>query len=159
MSVRRLKRVVVCYQWARSEGEDMLPSVYAARHYPGRWDRGNQSVLYAYERLATAVVEALLGGSGIMPPGRSFVTLTVPIGVRYERVERDTVAGWDADPPGTSAAYGNTWLRSRRSLLLLAPSAVLQNEYVALFNPYQGSFGRVVVSAPTPLADVVPALT
>lgn len=136
----------------------MLPNVHAARRYPGRWDQGRRSVLYAYERLATAVVEALLGGCGIIPPGRSFVTLPVPIGVRYERVERDAIAGWDSDPPGTSAAYGDTWLRSERSLLLLAPSAVLQNEYVALFNPCQGSFKRVVVSAPIPLADVVPAL-
>ncbi len=111
-----------------------------AARYPGRWNRATEAVIYCAPTRAIAVLEAAAHvDDGGFPLNRFLVEIEVPIAVWSER-EEIPVAGlpatWDAIPAGhASVDFGSSWLRSRRSPILLVPSVIVPEEWCALINP------------------------
>jgi RES domain-containing protein len=120
----------------------------AAARYPGRWNRAGDAVLYCAPTRAIAVLESAAHvDDGGFPLNRFLVEIDVPDGVWSER-EENPVTGlpptWDAIPAGhASADFGSSWLRSRRSPILLVPSAIVPEEWCALINPQHPLAGRL----------------
>lgn len=62
-------------------------------------------------------------------------------------------AGFDVLPsPDRSRAFGDLWLRERRSLALRVPSAVVRPEWNLLLNPAHPDMARVRVLRAEPFA-------
>ncbi len=123
----------------RRHGADDLSGAGAAR-YPGRWNDAGQPVVYTATSMALAVLETVAHlDDGGLPLNRYLVEVRVPAAAwaaREELAAAELPPTWAAIPAGrASVRLGSAWLASRRSALLLLPSAVLPEERVALLNP------------------------
>ena len=131
----------------RDYAAEDLSGAGAAR-YPGRWNRATEAVVYSSPTRAIAVLEAAAHvDDGGFPLNRFLVEIDVPGPVWSER-EEIAAAGlpptWDAIPAGhASVDFGSTWLRSRRSPLLLVPSVIVPEEWCALINPQHPLAARI----------------
>ena len=125
----------------------------AAARYPGRWNRASESVVYCAPTRAIAILESAAHvDDGGFPLNRFLVEIEVPIAVWSEREEipaSGLPATWDAIPAGhASVDFGSTWLRSRRSPILLVPSVIVPStiedgEWCALINPEHPLAARI----------------
>ena len=123
----------------RDSAAEDLSGAGAAR-YPGRWNRAGEAVIYSAPTRAIAVLESAAHvDDGGFPLNRFLVEIEVPVAVWSEREEipvSGLPATWDAIPAGhASMDFGSTWLRSRRSAILLVPSVIVPEEWCALINP------------------------
>lgn len=106
----------------------------------GRWNSAGNALVYAASSRALACLETVvhLGGGGL-PLNRYLVQLDVPDDVWKARTVLDLSAapvGWDALPEGmVSLSYGDSWLASHATAILLVPSIVVPEEQNILINP------------------------
>jgi RES domain-containing protein len=107
-------------------------------------------MIYASEHFSTALLEKLVHGSGRLPPNQHYVEITIPPGVTYEMFDAAAHPGWDMATGAVSKALGETWQRSRRTLLLIVPSVVARPERNILINPEHPEFGRTTTSLHQP---------
>jgi RES domain-containing protein len=106
----------------------------------GRWNSAGNALVYAASSRALACLETVvhLGGGGL-PLNRYLVQIDVPDAVWKARTVLDLSAapvGWDALPEGmVSLSYGDSWLLSQSTAILLVPSIVVPEEQNILINP------------------------
>jgi len=124
----------------RAYKADDLGGMGAAKS-PGRWNAANEPVVYCAPTLAMAVLETVahVDGAGL-PLDRFVVQVIVPDGLWARREEaldtKKLPAAWAAIPAGrASVDFGTQWLKSLRSPILLVPSAIVEEEAIALVNP------------------------
>jgi len=118
------------------------------RLYGGRWSPKGVSVIYTSESRALAALELYVHLSrAVMLPGLSVVSIEIPDNVsRKEIAVVDLPKGWRAYPAPTElAAVGADWIRSRESLLLRVPSAVMPPEHNLLINPVHPEMKEVQI--------------
>jgi len=126
-----------------------------AAAYPGRWNDDKEPVVYCAPTIAMAVLEtaAHVDDSGL-PLNRFLVAIEVPATVWARREEIDTEAlppTWGAIPAGrASVNIGSAWLASRRSPILMVPSAIVPEEWVALINPRHPGASTISAGAVRP---------
>jgi len=115
----------------------------------GRWNSVGVRVVYASETLALAVLEMLANARRRVPPGKVFITLDIPDGVRVERLGgRDLPPRWaDSPAPRRLQEIGDAWARARRSVALVVPSAIVPVEHNVLLNPAHPDFKRIKAGA------------
>ncbi len=148
---QRLDRVLTCIRIGDPEGDYPIFDATGSKLAPGRWNTASSRMLYASEHYSTAMLEKLVHGSGQMPPGQHFITITIPNGVSYEVVTRDSLPGWDDISCHASRAHGEAWQQEKRSLLLLVPSVVARAERNFLLNPDHPEFHQVTASMHEPV--------
>ena len=151
MAAQRLDRVLTCTRIGDPDGAYPIFDATGSKLAPGRWNTTSSPVLYTSEHYSTAMLEKLVRGSGHMPPGQHFITVTIPNGVSYEVVTADSLPGWDDISGVASRAYGENWQQARRSLLLVVPSVVARSERNFLLNPDHAEFGRLTASMHEPV--------
>ena len=106
----------------------------------GRWNRPGLPVLYCADTPSLACLETLvhLGTSGL-PLNRYLVAIDVPDPVWRVREIQSQVTlpmGWEACPAGkVSLDFGDTWLKSNRTALIIVPSVIVPEDGVVLINP------------------------
>ncbi len=111
-----------------------------ARIVGGRWNRTGQAVVYAASSRSLACLETTVHLSADdLPFNRYLVRIQVP-GELIERARvllaQDAPVGWDALPfAKVSIDYGEAWLDSGDSALLLVPSVIVPEEMNVLINP------------------------
>lgn len=104
--------------------------------YPGRWHSAGARVVYAAEHASLAVLETLIHAGGRKIPPRSLTRIEIPYDLPIEN------AAW-LDMPD-SGAFGDLWLREKRSAVLRVPSiAVNKMESNFIFNPAHPDFSRI----------------
>lgn len=114
-----------------------------ARLWGGRWNSPGTAVVYAASSLALALLEtwvhlpAPMRRPGALPP-RAAVRIAVPEDEPVEVVE-----GADLGDGAALRALGDDWARSRRSLALSVPSAVVPLERNVILNPSHPAMARV----------------
>jgi RES domain-containing protein len=120
-----------------------------ARLRGGRWNRPGTPAIYAATSYASAALEVLMHANiGRLPAGFCYVTADVPDDAPIARCEAHDLPGWDAQPPAASGAFGDTWLREGRALVLLVPSVVTNGlDWNAVVNPLHPDFARIAVGA------------
>ena len=74
-----------------------------------------------------------------------------PIGVWNRRktvTPADLLATWVAGPPGAATiGYGDAWLATNRSALLVVPSVIIHEESTILINPSRPDAKKITAAA------------
>jgi RES domain-containing protein len=128
------------------EADDL--SGTGAKATGGRWNEPGVAMLYASESRALACLETLVHlNTGGLPLNRYLVEIEVPedawAAAQVESASSLKV-GWDASPAGrVSIELGSGWARSKSSLLLRVPSAIVPEETNILVNPEHPDRGRL----------------
>ena len=135
MTAQTLDRTLEAWRIGDPDGRYPIYDATGSTIAPGRWNDRAMPVIYAAEHYATALLEKLVHGSGRLPPNQHAVRITIPTGVSYEVVTKDTLPGWAAEPAHKSAVYGVAWVRKRRSAVLIVPSVVAREERNVVINP------------------------
>lgn len=125
-------------------------SGYGAYLYGGRWNSPGRAVLYTASQRALAVLELLVHlPAKDLPDDMYLLTLEVPDHVSQELLlPADLPADWQRlSAPQPTAAIGQRWLESGRSLVLRVPSVLLPQEHNLLLNPAHPEFSQVKLAA------------
>lgn len=113
----------------------------------GRWNRVDTPLVYASETIALACLETVvhLNSSGL-PLNRYLVPIDIPAALwrAAEFFQLASHIGWDAQPPGmVSLEFGTAWAASKRTALLVVPSAIVAEESNILINPLHPDAGQI----------------
>ena len=102
----------------------------------GRWNPPGTRVVYTSTSFSLALLEALVHASGSLPAELVTVRIEAPEDLAVEAVDPQALPrAWRATPPPADlAARGGAWAASRRTPLLLVPSAVAPTERNVVVN-------------------------
>lgn len=91
-----------------------------------RWNPPGIAAIYTGTSFAVCLVEVLVHANRGQPPsGARFVEAVVPDRVSREVFDPAALPGWDdPDDVGRAQAFGLSWIKERRSALLIVPSVV-----------------------------------
>jgi len=148
---QKLDRVVACYRIGDPDGGFPIFDPEGSRLQPGRWNAPETAVIYASLNYATAMLEKLVHGSGRLPPNQHYIEITLPTGLSYETVTKDTLPGWQDADQRTSRSFGAKWMKEGRSAVLFVPSFVARIETNVLINPRHAEFGAIAKSLHVPV--------
>jgi len=120
------------------ESDDM--SGEGAKIEGGRWNSINNALVYSSTSRALACIETIVHlNAPALRLNRFLVQIEIPAVVWDARTVLDmhtAPVGWDALPAGrASIKYGDSWIRSRSSAVLLVPSVTVPEEQNILINP------------------------
>lgn len=117
----------------------------------GRWNRKGVPVVYTASSIALAALETIVHtDTGAWPLNRYVLEIGIPDAV-WEAAEVPEASGalpavWDSQPaPRETLDYGDEWIASRRSALLIVPSVVVPLETNILINPLHSDAVKVRV--------------
>ena len=121
-----------------------------AQLYGGRWNSPGRAVIYAAQSYAGALLEILVHAAiGRVPETLAWIGITIPETVAVEELTPPGLSKWDAEDQRASRAFGDAWLVSGRSAVMLVPSLVTQGiERNVLINPAHADFAAITASRP-----------
>lgn len=134
MTGKILDRILTCYRIGDPKGKHPIYSSIGSKMFPGRWNDSANPVIYASEHYSTAMLEKLVHGNGMMPPNQHFMEITIPPGISYEMVTKDSLPGWADDDGAAARAHGTRWRNESRSAILIVPSFVARMERNVVIN-------------------------
>lgn len=114
-----------------------LSGVGAEKH-GGRWNHKGDRMVYMSSSLSLATLEMFVHVQPDSLPSELYsVAVTIPEAASTEEWKiSDLPKNWRNYPaPRRLQELGSTWLRERRSLLLIVPSAVNPTEHNLMLNP------------------------
>lgn len=121
------------------------------RIYGGRWNPVGVPVVYASLSLSLAVLEVFVHMTTRAEPD-DYVSIEVDLGIdesQAERVDlRKLPRNWRMLENPTLQAMGAEWAQSKRSLVLLVPSVIIEGEWNAVVNPLHPSAKKIALSKP-----------
>jgi RES domain-containing protein len=90
-----------------------------------RWNSGGRRVIYAADSFAAAILEILVHTStGRIPSSHKWIEITIPDAVSVELLDSSALSGWNEEDSDSARVFGDAWLDSKRSLVLVVPSIV-----------------------------------
>lgn len=143
MTSQRLDRVIRCYRIGDPAGEYPIFDAEGSKIAPGRWNTADTPLMYASEHYSTAMLEKLVHGNGRLPPNQHFIEITLPNGLSYEVVTKDSLPRWHEPNFISSRDFGEQWARDSRSAVLFVPSVVARMEQNILINPAHHEFNKI----------------
>lgn len=107
----------------------------------GRWNREGEQMIYTANSIALACLENLVHRSGAsLLADFTVLTLFVPPGTGCHTIrENKLVDGWE-NKAGITRTLGSQWLKKNETLLCKVPSAIIQQEFNYLVNPFHPDF-------------------
>lgn len=151
MTAQVLDRTLTCWRIGDAEGKFPIFDATGSTLYPGRWNRHATPAIYAAANHATALLEKLVHGTGMLPPNQHSVKITIPRGLTYEMLSEPALAGWDQNPADISQKFGAEWIIQKRSLLLIVPSIVSRPDQNIIINPAHPEFSKIEHSLHQPV--------
>lgn len=109
-----------------------------ARIYGGRWNDIGYPVVYSSTSRSLAALEFLVHvPMALAPTDLCIAELTITENIKKKLITSDELpANWRGYPaPEQLATIGTNWIKSKSSLLLDIPSAVMDKEINTLINP------------------------
>jgi len=109
-----------------------------AKKYGGRWNHKGDRMVYTSSSLSLASLELFVHlEPALVPRGLCSTVATIPDTASMEELTvADLPRNWRKYPaPATLQEIGSQWLRQKRSLVLIVPSAVNPDEKNYLLNP------------------------
>ena len=134
MEPRVLPEAIRAFRIGDADGRFPIWSTEGAMQVAGRWHDLGEEVIYASEHYSTALLEKLAYCNGVLPANQHFVEITIPAGVSYEIVTKDSVPDWFDSNRASARAFGTTWCRELRSCVLFVPSVVARMERNIVIN-------------------------
>ena len=138
------------HAWRIADGRFDPFSPLGASLVGGRWNSPGQGLIYASLSYAGAMLECLAhAGIGRVPRTHVAVQISLAATVGVERHDDSSLpAGWDRADLREARAFGDAWLRERRSAVLVVPSVVARREDNVLVNPRHPDIGGIVAGSP-----------
>ncbi len=139
--------------WRIADGRFDPFSPIGASLVGGRWNSPGHGVIYANRSYAGAMLECLAhAGIGRVPRTHVTIEMSVAGGVTTERHDESSLpVGWDHADLRVARAFGDIWIRERRTAVLVVPSVVARREGNVLLNPQHPDFRMIVASSPEPV--------
>ena len=139
--------------WRIADGRFDAFSPIGASLVGGRWNSPGHGVIYASRSYAGAMLECLAhAGIGRVPRTHVAIEISVAAAVTTERHDESSLpVGWDHADLGVARAFGDAWIRERRTAVLVVPSVVARREGNVLLNPQHPEFRMIVASSPEPV--------
>lgn len=139
--------------WRIADGRFDPFSPIGAALVGGRWNSPGHGVIYASRSYAGAMLECLAhAGIGRVPRTHVAIEISVAGVVATERHdERSLPVGWDQADFRVARAFGDAWIRERRTAVLVVPSVVARREGNVLLNPQHPEFRMIVANSPVPV--------
>jgi RES domain-containing protein len=139
--------------WRIADGRFDPFSPIGASLVGGRWNSPGLGVIYASRTYAGAMLECLAhAGIGRMPRTQVAIEITVAGAVAVERHDQNSLpAGWDHADLRVARAFGDAWIRERRTAVLVIPSVVARRERNVLLNPQHPDFRKISAGSPEPV--------
>ena len=109
-----------------------------ARIYGGRWNHPGYPIVYSSGSRSLAALEFLVHvPMALAPDNLSIAEITITEKIKRESITPEGLpANWRGYPaPEQLANIGTKWIKSKSSLLLDIPSAVVDKEVNTLINP------------------------
>lgn len=122
-----------------------------SRRAAGRWNLRGDSLIYASPTLSLAALEAFVNlNAAKVPTDLVAIPGSIPDEVPRERWEVSSLPrNWrDRSLPLSLQQLGSAWIRSRRTAVLLVPSAIIPEEFNTLLNPAHPEFHELQVGRP-----------
>jgi RES domain-containing protein len=118
-----------------------------ARLFGGRWNSNGTPVVYAAGSLSLALLEWRVHLGQWPPP--EVVVIPIEFDHRLVWVPARLPAGWKQYPaPRATAAFGDAWVKSRRSVVMRLPSVIVPSEWNYVINPNHPDFSKLVIGRP-----------
>ena len=134
MTARVLREAIRAYRIGDPNGRFAVWSAEGARQVAARWHDAGGEVIYASEHYSTALLERLVYCNGVLPPNQHVVEVSIPEGVSYEVVTKDSLPDWSGPNCASARAFGSRWYRELRSAILFVPSVVARMERNVIIN-------------------------
>jgi RES domain-containing protein len=91
-------------------------------------------------------------GIGRVPRTHVAIEITIANAVTVERCDESTLpVGWDHADLRVSRAFGDAWIRERRTAVLVVPSVVARKEGNVVINPQHADFHKLIAGKPEPV--------
>lgn len=126
-----------------------------ARLNSGRWHRAGVPVIYTATTLSLAALEVLVHfDHDLIPSGFVAFAVEIPATVRLQRLTgKQLPTNWRTLPaPDETKDLGTRWIKSRKTVGLVVPSALVPQEQNVLLNPTHPDFAKLRIGAPEPFA-------
>lgn len=139
--------MIKLYRIATTEHINDLSGI-GARIYGGRWNYIGYPVVYAAGSRSLAALEFLVHvPMALAPADLSIMEINIVNAVGREAVDESHLpSNWQDYPaPEQLAEIGTNWIKSKSSLLLDIPSAVVNREMNTLINPLHEDINSVSV--------------
>ena len=120
-----------------------------AKIYGGRWSHAGYPVVYTSGSRSLAALEFLVHvPMALAPENLSIVEINIQENVKRESIKENLLpSSWrDYPAPEQLATIGTNWIKSKSSLLLDIPSAVVDKEVNTLINPLHPDIKHVNVA-------------
>ena len=132
--------------WRIADGRFDPFSPVGAALVGGRWNSPGLGVIYASRSYAGAMLECLAhAGIGRVPRTHVAIEIAIADSVAIEREDESGLpVGWDHADLRVARAFGDAWIRERRTAVLVVPSVVARRESNVLINPQHPDFGGIV---------------
>ncbi len=119
----------------------------------GRWNSPGLGVIYASRSYAGAMLECLAhAGIGRIPKTHVAIEIVIAAAVSVERHDESSLpAEWDHADLRAARAFGDAWIRERRTAVLVVPSVVACREGNVLLNSQHADFKKIVAGSPEPV--------
>ena len=139
--------------WRIADGRFDVFSAIGASLVGGRWNSPGLGVIYASRSYAGAMLECLAhAGIGRVPRSHVAIEIAIAAAVSVERHHESSLpAGWDHADLRVARAFGDAWIRERRTAVLVVPSVVARREGNALLNPQHPDFRKISTGSPEPV--------
>ena len=139
--------------WRIADGRFDPFSAVGASLVGGRWNSPGFGVIYASRSYAGAMLECLAhAGIGRVPRTHVAVEIVIAATAALEQHDETSLPdAWDHADLRVARAFGNAWIRERRTAVLLVPSVVARRELNVLINPQHPDFGEIVAGTPEPV--------
>ena len=139
--------------WRIADGRfDPLSPVGAAL-VGGRWNSPGLGVIYGSRSFAGAMLECLAhAGIGRVPRTHVAVEITIPNSLTIEHGDKSSLlVGWDPANLRVARAFGDAWIRERRTAVLVVPSVVARTEGNVIITTRHPDFKGIVAGPPEPV--------
>ena len=116
--------------------------------FGARWHFQGIPIIYTSENRALASLEYLVHVPiPLIPPNLKIATVEIPDDIVPREISISDLPGnWrDYPAPTELGRLGTNWAKSKESLLLRVPSAIILHEYNLLINPIYQDIKRVTI--------------
>lgn len=120
--------------------------------YASRWNSSGKFVIYSAENLSLACLENLVHRNGFgLNIDFCVVTILIPDDIPVTQITSDQLPkNWDdLSEIGHLICrdFGDNWLDSRTTAVLIVPSVIIKNEQNILLNPNHQDFKKIKIVA------------
>ena len=121
-----------------------------ASGYAARWNSNGMFAIYSAENASLACLENLVHRNGFgLDADYCLITISIPSTIsKIEIKSTDLPSNWNLNDEKAHLIcrkYGDNWIRTQKSAILIVPSAIIANECNIIINPNHKDFFKIKI--------------